>query len=82
LNSVSPLGRIRDQQQAPVKCERVGSDQGRMAKDTQCQSCDADVLLEGDEEDGEVVFCGYCSAPYRVKRVGDDESDIEVEEDF
>jgi hypothetical protein len=28
------------------------------------------------------VFCAYCGAPLTLRKKGDDESDLELEEDF
>jgi DNA-directed RNA polymerase subunit RPC12/RpoP len=51
------------------------------APELSCAVCSADLLLAGDERVGDEVFCTYCGAPFRVKRVASADSDYEVEED-
>ena len=51
-----------------------------MAKDIICPTCDAPLLINGDEAVGDEVFCGTCSGVYKVKAA--DAADLEVEEDF
>ena len=46
-----------------------------------CPACDAVIMLNGDELEGEQVYCSYCSAPYVIK-FANDEGDYEVEEDY
>ena len=53
-----------------------------MAKEIQCPACDAEILLEGSEKEGDTVFCVYCSAPYKVTRQADDDGEAELEEDY
>ena len=37
--------------------------------------------MDGDERQGDEVYCAYCKAPLKVAKLGDDE-DAELEEDF
>ena len=50
-------------------------------KDLSCPVCRADLLLAGDEEKGDEVFCAYCGAPFRLTASAGSE-DCEAEEDF
>jgi len=51
-------------------------------RDLTCPVCQADIPLGGDERPGDEIFCAYCSAPCRIAKSGDDESELEAEEDF
>jgi hypothetical protein len=51
-----------------------------MAKDISCPTCDGPLLINGDEEVGDEIFCTVCSGVYKVT-LADTES-FEVEEDF
>ncbi|UCF30797.1 MAG: hypothetical protein JSV26_12260 [bacterium] len=31
-----------------------------------CPVCNADISLDGDEHDGDTVFCSYCTSPLRI----------------
>jgi hypothetical protein len=53
-----------------------------MGKPISCPACDAELLLEGNEQKGDEVFCVYCSAPYKITKVAEDDSDAEVEDDY
>ena len=53
-----------------------------MIKDASCPVCDADLPFAGDESQGDLVVCGYCNAPFTVKKVGSDEDDWDLEDDF
>ena len=53
-----------------------------MARDIACPVCDADLLFAGDEVKGDTVLCGYCGAPYTVKKVATPDADWDLEEDF
>jgi len=57
------------------------SDFLRMARDLSCPVCNADLLLSGDEQLGEEVYCTYCGAPCRIKQ-GTSPDAVDVEEDF
>jgi hypothetical protein len=48
--------------------------------DLSCPVCNAHVPLSGDERAGDEVYCAYCRAPCKLKRVDDEE--FELEEDF
>lgn len=37
--------------------------------------------MDGDEGQGDVVYCAYCKAPLKITKLSDDE-DLELEEDF
>ncbi len=37
-----------------------------MAVDLDCPLCDAEILLEGKEETGDLVVCSYCKTTFRV----------------
>jgi len=50
-------------------------------KELSCSVCSADLLLAGDEQKGDEVFCTYCHAPHRLTKAAEDE-DCEAEEDF
>jgi len=50
------------------------------ARSLSCPLCDADLLLSGDEEPGEEVFCAYCGSPVRLpKRPDSDEATLDEE---
>lgn len=51
-----------------------------MAKNPTCPVCAGDLMLSGDEEKGEEVYCPTCQSPCVVSV--DDEGDTEVESDF
>ncbi len=51
-----------------------------MAKDTTCPTCDAPMLINGDEAVGDEVFCSTCSGVYKVTAA--DTERLEVEEDY
>jgi DNA-directed RNA polymerase subunit RPC12/RpoP len=53
-----------------------------MRSEFSCPICNADVPMSGDEQRGDEVFCTYCGAPLTVKTKGEDESELELEEDF
>ncbi len=53
-----------------------------MAKEALCPACDAEILLDGNEKQGDEVFCSYCNVPFRVTKAAGEDSDIEVEEDY
>jgi hypothetical protein len=50
-------------------------------RETSCPICNADVPLDGDERQGDTVYCAYCKAPLKIKD-SDPEAGVEVEEDF
>jgi len=52
--------------------------------DLACPVCDADLVLSGDEDTGDLVYCTFCGAPCVLSRKPeqDDESAWEVEEDW
>jgi len=50
-------------------------------KDLTCAACGAELLLAGDEEKGDEVFCAYCKAPHRLTASASSD-DCEAEEDF
>lgn len=52
-----------------------------MARDLSCPVCNADLLLSGDEQPGEEIYCTYCGAPCRITQGASPES-VDVEEDF
>ncbi len=35
-------------------------------QDISCPICSADLPLDGDEKDGQTVYCTYCSTPLTV----------------
>jgi uncharacterized protein YbaR (Trm112 family) len=51
-----------------------------MAKDINCPSCDGPLMINGDEEVGDEVFCTGCSGVYKVTRK--DTERFDVEEDY
>ena len=53
-----------------------------MRSELSCPICNADVPMNGDEQQGDEVFCTYCGAPLTLKGSGEDLSDMELEEDF
>ena len=53
-----------------------------MRSELSCPICNADVPMSGDEQRGDEVFCTYCGAPLTVKGSKEDESELELEEDF
>lgn len=50
-------------------------------KEASCPICNADVPMDGDERQGDTVYCAYCKAPLKVGEKGGDD-DLELEEDF
>jgi DNA-directed RNA polymerase subunit RPC12/RpoP len=36
------------------------------SKDLSCPICNADLPLNGDERQGDEIFCTYCGAPCRL----------------
>lgn len=52
-----------------------------MARDLSCPVCNADLLLSGDEQPGEEIYCTYCGAPCRITQGASPDS-VDVEEDF
>jgi hypothetical protein len=53
-----------------------------MARDLACPVCDADLLFAGDERPGDTVVCGYCNAPFTVRKVESDDADWDLDDDF
>ena len=66
---------------AALKLSARISDFPRMARDLSCPVCNADLLLSGDEQLGEEIYCTYCGAPCRIKQ-GASPDAVDVEEDF
>jgi hypothetical protein len=50
-------------------------------REASCPVCNADVPLDGDERQGDAVYCAYCKAPLKIGKLGEDD-DAELEEDF
>jgi hypothetical protein len=50
-------------------------------REAACPICNADVPMDGDESQGDTVYCAYCKAPLRIAKLGPDE-DPELEEEF
>ena len=50
-------------------------------KELKCPTCAGDLLLSGDEEDGDQVFCAACSAP-AILRGNPKSENCEVEIDY
>jgi len=44
-----------------------------------CPVCDGNIPLQGDEQDGDDVHCGYCGvmSQYRAPKDEDDEASLE-----
>jgi len=38
-------------------------------KTYECPVCDADLILDGDEEPGDAVYCSYCSSTIKIYRM-------------
>jgi DNA-directed RNA polymerase subunit RPC12/RpoP len=53
-----------------------------MRSELSCPICNADVPMNGDEQQGDEVFCTYCKAPLTIKGSREDPSEKELEEDF
>jgi hypothetical protein len=55
-------------------------------RDLSCPICNADLPLNGDERQGDEIFCTYCGAPSRLtvrpKRMGDKDDELAAEEDY
>lgn len=51
-----------------------------MAKEVTCPTCDAPLMITGEEEVGDEVFCSSCPGVYKVTLA--DTERFEVEEDF
>jgi hypothetical protein len=58
----------------------VGCDDAYRVRTVSCPICNADVPMDGDEREGDVVYCAYCEAPLKVGSRG--ATEIELEEDF
>ena len=58
----------------------VGCDDASRVRTVSCPICNADVPMDGDEREGDVVYCAYCEAPLKVGSRG--ATEIELEEDF
>ncbi len=39
----------------------------------ECPVCDGNIPLQGDERDGDDVYCGYCGVMSQFKRSGENE---------
>ena len=50
-------------------------------KELQCPTCDGDMLLAGDERQGDQVFCPTCSAPSKL-RTDDETDELELVADY
>ena len=37
-----------------------------MGKTYSCPVCDADLILDGDEESGDSVYCSYCNSKIKL----------------
>jgi hypothetical protein len=47
-----------------------------------CPLCDADLILSGDEEPGDEVFCAYCGAPVKLPKRPDSDDEATLDEEF
>ena len=56
----------------------------RKSSEIDCPACDSSILLDGDEVEGDEVFCGYCGAPFKLtkKDTDDGDDDYTVEPDW
>jgi DNA-directed RNA polymerase subunit RPC12/RpoP len=51
------------------------------AKELKCPTCDGDLLLSGDESEGDQIYCPTCASPAVLKGApGSD--DCEPESDY
>jgi len=57
------------------------SDSLAMARELECPTCDAPLVLQGDEKTGDEVFCTTCGAPSLLK-LNEDRDEIYAEEDY
>ena len=53
-----------------------------MRSELSCPICNADVPLNGDEQEGDEVYCTYCKAPLTLKGTEEKPAEMELEEDF
>lgn len=52
-----------------------------MAKrETSCPYCEAEIPLDGDEREGEEVYCSYCQMRLKLERIDGELEAIEEEE--
>jgi uncharacterized Zn-finger protein len=49
-------------------------------KETNCPYCEADIPLEGDEREGDEVYCSYCQMRLRLETIDGKLEAIEEEE--
>ncbi len=42
-----------------------------MAKDLTCPVCEADIPLEGDETQGDLILCSYCNMTFKIVKKKD-----------
>ena len=38
--------------------------------------------MDGDERQGDAVYCAYCKAPLKVLKLAEEDEDAELAEDF
>ena len=43
------------------------------ATEMECPVCDGNIPLDGDERDGDEIFCGYCGVTSKYKQPAQDE---------
>ena len=39
-----------------------------MVNELECPICDANIPLDGDEKQGDLVLCSYCKVPFKLLR--------------
>lgn len=39
-----------------------------MQKTYSCPVCDAELVMDGDEKPGDVIYCSYCSSTIKIHR--------------
>jgi uncharacterized Zn finger protein (UPF0148 family) len=52
-----------------------------MAKEFDCPTCDAPLVVNGDEKPGDELFCPTCGSP-SVMKAKDEDEELQAEEDY
>jgi uncharacterized Zn-finger protein len=50
-------------------------------RETTCPFCEAEIPLEGDEREGEEIYCSYCQMRLKLERIDGKLEAIEEEEE-
>jgi uncharacterized Zn-finger protein len=50
-------------------------------RETNCPYCEAEIPLEGNEKEGDEVYCSYCEMRLKLQRIDGQLEAIEEEEE-